>query len=144
MIPYLKEKEIVVVTNGLMHLNDLLRFGIKTYVVGGLVKESTGAIIGSNAITSLKQYRFDKCFMGTNGVHMEFGFTTPDPEEAKIKKEAMALSRECYILADSTKLGEISFSAIGQLDEATIISNETNEEQLENLREKTILKVVSS
>jgi DeoR family fructose operon transcriptional repressor len=29
----------------------------------------------------LQHFRFNKAFLGTNGAHLEFGLTTPDPEE---------------------------------------------------------------
>lgn len=46
MIPFLPAKEIVVVTNGLMHINALLERNIKTFLIGGFAKEQTKAIIG--------------------------------------------------------------------------------------------------
>ena len=45
-------------------------------------------MVGRGAIESLKNYRFDKCFMGVNGIHPQFGYTTPDQEEAVIKQFA--------------------------------------------------------
>lgn len=46
MIPFLPAKEIVVVTNGLMHINALLERNIKTFLIGGFAKSQTKAIIG--------------------------------------------------------------------------------------------------
>ena len=43
-------------------------------------------MVGIGAIESLKNYRFDKCFMGVNGIHPQFGYTTPDQEEAAVKQ----------------------------------------------------------
>ena len=51
------------------------------------MKHRTGAMVGAAALTAMENYRFDKSFVGTNGIHPEAGFTTPDPEEALIKKE---------------------------------------------------------
>ena len=63
MIAYLP-KIIVVVTNGLMHIEKLLAKGIKTFLLGGYIKPTTKAMVGIGAIKSLKNYRFDKCFIG--------------------------------------------------------------------------------
>ena len=68
MIPFLKQKDVVVVTNGLMHLNLMLEQGITLYLIGGSVKHKTGALIGNGGSFKLEQYRFDKCFMGANGI----------------------------------------------------------------------------
>ena len=69
-----------------MHIERLLAKRIKTFLLGGYIKSTTKAVVGRGAIESLKNYRFDKCFMGVNGIHPQFGFTTPDQEEAMIKE----------------------------------------------------------
>ncbi|MCY8110968.1 DeoR family transcriptional regulator, partial [Bacillus spizizenii] len=76
-----KSKDIVVVTNGVMHIEALIRKEISFYLLGGYVKHRTGAVIGGASLIAMDQYRFDKSFLGTNGVHTEAGFTTPDPDE---------------------------------------------------------------
>ncbi|UQD52363.1 DeoR family transcriptional regulator [Bacillus methanolicus] len=142
MIPYLP-KDIVVVTNGLMHLGALLDRNITTYIIGGFAKRTTNAVIGRGAVASLELYRFDKCFMGVNGIHPEFGYTTPDQEEAFIKQTAISLSREAFVLADSSKFSEIAFAKFGDLHEATIITNELDTETSELYKSKTTIKVVT-
>lgn len=143
MIPFLP-KEIVVVTNGLMHIQTLLERNIKTFIIGGFAKEQTKAIIGRGALASLENYRFDKCFIGVNGIHPQFGYTTPDQEEAMIKQMALSLSREAFVLADDTKFSEIAFAKIADLHAAAIITNELNEDQKEPYTSKTIIKVVTA
>ncbi|WP_312472644.1 DeoR/GlpR family DNA-binding transcription regulator [Neobacillus sp.] len=144
MIDLLPLKNIVVVTNGLMHAAPLLYKGISTYLIGGLVKPNTNAFIGRGALASLDLYRFDKCFMGVNGIHPEFGFTTPDQEEAMVKQKAIALSREAYALADTTKFAEISFAKIADIHEASIITNELEDETKKQYLNRTSIKVVTA
>jgi DeoR family transcriptional regulator, fructose operon transcriptional repressor len=144
MIEFLPSKDIVVVTNGLMHLNVLLEKGIQTYVIGGYAKPKTNAIIGRGALASLDFYRFDKCFMGVNGIHPQFGYTTPDQEEAMVKQRAISLSREVYVLADETKFSEISFAKIADIHEATILTNELGTDAKELYRSRTTIKVVTT
>ncbi|MEK3853630.1 DeoR/GlpR family DNA-binding transcription regulator [Cytobacillus sp. FSL H8-0458] len=144
MIPFLPAKEIVVVTNGLMHIQALLERNIKTFLIGGFAKEQTKAIIGRGALASLENYRFDKCFMGVNGIHPQFGYTTPDQDEAMIKQMAISLSREAFVLADDTKFSEIAFAKIADLHTAAIITNELNEDQKETYSSKTTIKVVTA
>lgn len=144
MIDFLPVKHIVVVTNGLMHVNQLMTKGIPTYILGGLAKYSTNAIIGRAALASFDFYRFDKCFLGVNGIHPQFGFTTPDQEEAAVKQRALSLSREAYVLADETKFSEISFAKIADLQEATIITNGMENEIKNQYLGKTTIKVVTA
>jgi DeoR family transcriptional regulator, fructose operon transcriptional repressor len=144
MIEFLPEIDIVIVTNGLTHVDALLQKGFKTYIVGGSVKPTTKAMIGSGAIESLQKYRFDKAFLGTNGVHPQYGYTTPDPEEAQIKKTAIELSREAMVLADDTKFGEIAFSKIADLDKAIVITNGTADDLDPAYKKQTTVKVVTT
>jgi DeoR family fructose operon transcriptional repressor len=143
MIPYLKDKEITVVTNGISHLERLSENYIPTYLIGGFVKPTTKALVGSRALSSLNVYRFDKCFLGINGIHHEAGYTTPDPEEAAIKQLAISISQEAFILADYTKFDEITFAKVEELNKATIITNEMDEETASEFQEKTVIKVVT-
>ncbi|MEH7179795.1 DeoR/GlpR family DNA-binding transcription regulator [Neobacillus vireti] len=143
MIPFLPDN-IVVVTNGLSHANELLEKNIKTFLIGGYAKPTTKALIGRGALDSLEHYRFDKCFMGVNGIHSQFGYTTPDPEEAMVKQLAISLSSEAYVVADESKFSEIAFAKITDLHLATIITNELDPDTKEQYHSKTKIKVVSS
>ncbi|MRH42047.1 DeoR family transcriptional regulator [Aquibacillus halophilus] len=144
MIPFLAEKQVTVVTNGLTHLDALCDYKISTYLLGGFVKHTTRALVGYGAQTSLNNYRFDKCFLGVNGIHPVYGFTTPDPEEVMIKKAALLLSQQAFVLADSSKLNQVSFAKIAELDDATIIINKIDQAFLNLIENKTSIKVVSS
>ncbi len=144
MIPHITAKEIKVVTNGLTHLEELLERGIDTYITGGYIKQKTRALIGKGALEGVKQYRFDKCFIGVNAIHTEYGFTTPDPEEAMVKLNAMDLSQETFILGDRTKLNEVTFAKVADLKQGTIITDETDDEILAPYIEKTTIKVVTT
>lgn len=140
IIKYLHPKNVMVVTNGLSHVEALIEFDIPCILLGGKIKPTTKAVIGYEAIQALERYRFDKCFMGTNGVHTTYGFTTPDPEEADIKNCAMTSSNEVFILADDSKFGEVSFTRFAELEQAQIITK--SNVGLENYQEKTTVKAV--
>ncbi|UTR09044.1 DeoR/GlpR family DNA-binding transcription regulator [Evansella sp. LMS18] len=143
MAEYLRGKDIVVVTNGLNIITDLLDNGIKTYLLGGYVKAGTHALIGRGAVESLNSYQFDKAFIGANGADTDSGFTTPDPEEALIKSTAIDKANNAYVLADHSKFGDVSFSKIKNLNEAEIITSEKLDKELQDkYRKYTELKVV--
>ncbi|ADC50129.1 DeoR family transcriptional regulator [Alkalihalophilus pseudofirmus OF4] len=132
MIPFLKGKDIVVVTNGLNNIAELLEAEIETHVVGGYVKKGTRAFVGRGAIQSLRGFRFDKAFIGTNGISLKDGCTTPDPEEAFIKEEAIKLAAESFVLADHTKFGEVSFSKFADVKEVIILTSAQIDSELRN------------
>ncbi|MGE7603706.1 DeoR/GlpR family DNA-binding transcription regulator [Peribacillus sp. NPDC097675] len=143
MIPYLKDKNVTVLTNGLMHIQKLMELEINTLIVGGSIKFSTNAVVGSKAVQFLNNYRFDKCFLGMNGIHPELGLTTPDPEEALLKKMAISLSSDTYVLADSSKLNEVTFAKVADVSGTIVLTDNNNEEAVEQLLKNPKIKVVT-
>lgn len=137
MIAHIEAPDITVVTNGLSHVEALVSKQIRSYLLGGMMKSHTKAVIGSIALQNLDNFRFDKCFLGTNGIDPEMGYTTPDPEEALIKRRAHQLSGCTYVLADSTKFGEVSFAKLFGIGEATIVTDRIPEDMQAALRHKT-------
>ncbi|WP_347549234.1 DeoR/GlpR family DNA-binding transcription regulator [Pseudalkalibacillus hwajinpoensis] len=139
---FLHGKEVIVVTNGYQVIESLLSEGITTYIVGGKFKARTGAMTGPKALESIETYRFDKCFIGINGIHDVLGYTTADPDEAIIKRTAIKLSRDPYILADSSKIGEAAFSKVADLHGCTIITDDDPEANYDKVRKHTKVEVV--
>ncbi|MGY4689177.1 DeoR/GlpR family DNA-binding transcription regulator [Salibacterium sp. K-3] len=145
VIPHLAGKKVVVVTNGIPHVPLLLEQGVQTYVTGGKAKPGTSALTGEKAAMSLREFRFDACFLGMNAVDAENGYTTPDPEEAYVKKTALSLSSRSWVLVDHSKLGEISFASVAEVERASIITSAgIDNEQLEKLQQRTEVKVVKT
>lgn len=140
MIKYINNENIVVVTNGLSHVDALIERNINCYILGGKIKNKTKAVVGYEALNYLQKYRFDKCFIGTNGIHINQGFTTPDPEEASIKEKAIEFSKEAFVITDESKFGEVSFVKFADIDRATIITN--NHDEIDIYSQKTLVKVV--
>ncbi|MEN2467380.1 DeoR/GlpR family DNA-binding transcription regulator [Ornithinibacillus sp. JPR2-1] len=143
IIDYIKVGNITVVTNGIQHASLLADYGIDTILLGGKIKLSTKAIVGPTSISELKNYQFDKAFIGTNGIDLEFGCTTPDPEEAAIKRLAFRQSANSYVLADQTKWNKVTFVKVCDLDDVTIITEQT-ELDLSSFKEKTTILEATS
>lgn len=123
MIDYLVPTKAVFITNGIVHVRKLTQKGLRAYLLGGELKLSTEAMVGSAAIDALKAYNFTKSFIGTNGIHEQYGFTTPDMAEAMIKKEVMSRSFMRCVLADHSKFGKINSVSFANLSQACIITD---------------------
>ncbi len=128
IIPYLQNKDVTVITNGLTHINRLIDYNINSYIVGGHIKPTTKAILGEEAIDYINKYFFDKAFIGINGISFNNGFSTPDIKEAVIKKKVITRSKNCFFLADSSKFDKSYFVKVAELDEGVLITNKMNEE----------------
>ena len=122
MIDYIVEQEAIYVTNAIGHAQKLLQKGCRVFLLGGELKEVTEAIVGAEAIDSLKRYNFTKGFFGANGVHRERGLTTPDITEALVKEKAMEQCANRYVLADSTKINQIASVTFAGFEEGMILT----------------------
>lgn len=123
MIDYITERNITIVTNSITHVKGLVEKGFKVILVGGEVKVTTEAIVGTQAMKMIETFNFTKGFFGTNGVTAKAGFTTPDASESVVKETAMKRCRDCYVLADHDKFDVISPVTFAKYSEATIITD---------------------
>lgn len=113
MLDYLLDTSVTYVTNGVSHAQRLVKKGMKVILLGGELKATTEAVIGSQAVQILMNYHFSTGFFGANGITKKAGFTTPDINEAAVKSMAMEQCEACYVVADSSKfdmVGSVSFS----------------------------------
>ena len=122
MIDYLTQADAVYVTNSIGHAQKLLQKGFRVILIGGDLKAITEAIVGADAISGLRKYNFTKGFFGTNGVHPDAGYTTPDIAEAMVKEKAMEQCRECFVLADATKINQISSVTFSAFEDAKLLT----------------------
>lgn len=143
LIPYLKNKAITVVTNSVGLAALLVAAEISTIVLGGRIKITTDAVIGSQALEQLRQYRFNKAFMGINGISETDGFTTPDLEEAALKRLAIQQSEEAFVLADHSKFNQTSFVNVAPLKAATILTDHCPVPIYQTIAQHTTIKEVS-
>ena len=127
MIPFLREKSAVFVTNAVSHALKLSDNGFRVILIGGELKAATEAIVGNEAYAYLQKYNFTKGFFGANGVSERSGFTTPDINEALIKECAMKHSSKKYVLCDSSKFHITSPVSFGEFSSAQIITEKRPE-----------------
>ena len=122
LIDFIECRDATFVTNGIGHAKKLIQKNFNTYILGGELKLKTEAIVGVEAINSLKKYNFTKGFFGTNGIDLDRGFTTPDLREGMVKEEAIKRSKISYILSDDSKFNKISAITFGEIDQSKIIT----------------------
>jgi len=80
--------------------------GYDILLLGGMVRNKSLALLGRETLWMLDRYRADKAFLGSSGFTIEKGHTTPNPEDAQVKEAIMRISREKYVLVDSSKFGD--------------------------------------
>ena len=123
MASHLKDSKALFVTSSIDFAGMLSAFERRVYILGGALKPGTVDIVGAEALNAIRRYNFTKVFLGTSGVSLSQGFTTPDPEAAALKALAVARAQSVYMLADSSKFGRVTAAAILPLDKAQIITD---------------------
>ncbi|UUM58173.1 DeoR/GlpR family DNA-binding transcription regulator [Streptococcus suis] len=136
LIDLLDQENLTVVTNSIHHAVRLVEKQIKTIIIGGNVKSSTDASIGAVALEQLRQLNFDKAFLGMNGVDKDY-LTTPDVEEATIKRTVLENAKQPFVLVDSSKFGQYSFVKVARVERVSLITQSRDTVLLDGLRKKT-------
>ena len=123
MAEYLKESKALFVTSSIDLAGLLSAHERSVYVLGGALKPGTVDIVGAEALDALRRYNFTKVFLGTSGISVSQGFTTPDPEAAALKYLAASRGQAVYMLADSSKFGRVTAATILPLEGVQIITD---------------------
>lgn len=123
LIDFIDNDKATYVTNGIVHARKLVQKGLNAYLVGGKVKEATEATVGTEAIANIGNFNFSKAFLGTNGIDITAGFTTPEIEEAMLKDAAVKNSYMTFVLADRTKFRRVFSVTFSQLKKCCIITD---------------------
>ena len=111
------DRELSVVTHSLPIATLLAgRPHLTLHLVGGQIRGRTLAAVGSWAERSYADVRADVAFLGTNGLTVEDGLTTPDLSEAVVKRAVVAAGKRVVVLADHTKIGRTDLGIVAPLD----------------------------
>lgn len=127
LIDYISAENTYYVTNSLTIGKKLSLIGKKVFIVPGEFKKGTGALIGASTCEYLDNFNFSIGFFGTNGIHEQVGFTTPDINEAMVKSKAISRCNKVYFLADSSKFGKVSKVTFSNNPNLEIITNVKND-----------------
>ena len=108
-------QNITIVTNAIDIAAELVgRSGIHLIVIGGIVRQSSEAV-GRAAEAMLAQYHLDIAFIGVDGLTPEEGLTTHDEMEAQTDSTFLHRARRNVVIADSSKIGQVTFARISPL-----------------------------
>ncbi|QNG21363.1 DeoR/GlpR transcriptional regulator [Rhodococcus triatomae] len=114
------DRELTVITNSVPIAARLAGLpAITLQLLGGRVRGVTQAAVGEDTLRALDVLRVDVAFVGTNALSVEHGLSTPDPEEAAVKRAMVRSARQVVAVADSSKLGReylVSFAPADAVD----------------------------
>ncbi|MBE1492737.1 DeoR/GlpR family DNA-binding transcription regulator [Plantactinospora soyae] len=98
--------ELTVYTNALPIALALVgRPRLTVVTLGGRLRGPTLAQVDDWAVRGLAEINVDVAFLGTDGICLERGLTTPDPAEAAVKRQMVPSAKRRILLADHSKVG---------------------------------------
>ncbi|KGX94015.1 cytochrome C [Pontibacillus halophilus JSM 076056 = DSM 19796] len=132
MIPFLStKKNLTIMTCSIPALNQLVDYqkrqqlDARILFIGGEVSVEHLRVSGSIAEKMMEDFYVNKAFIAADGVHIDHGVTSYDPNKALFTKKLMEQSEQNYIMADSSKVGLRTYVKMATLDDIhTIVSNE--------------------
>lgn len=110
---------ITVVTNAINIAAELVgHAGIRLVLIGGIARSSY-ELVGPAAEAMLANYHLDIAFIGVDGLTPEEGCTTYDEMEAQTDLAFLRRAHRSVVIADSSKLGKVTFARISLLSGVT-------------------------
>lgn len=109
---------LTVVTNSLSIASELaVRPNLKLVVTGGVARTESYELVGPLAESALASLNLDLVVIGVDGIDVHAGFTTHHEVEAHTNRALIERARQVIVAADSSKIGQIAFARICDLDE---------------------------
>lgn len=114
----LADQELTVVTSSLLAAEALAHSDTVTVLLlGGRMRGRTLATVDHWAVDMLSSLIIDVAYLGTNGISLEHGLTTPDPAVAAVKQTAVRVARRRILVAAHSKFGAASFCRFAQVSD---------------------------
>jgi DeoR family fructose operon transcriptional repressor len=120
LAPFLRNRSgLTVVTNSLILSLAIGETDTNVVLLGGRIRPVTLSAVGTHALNMVSSLHASVCFIGTNGIDARVGLTTPDIDEAEVKRVMIENSQESIVLTDHSKFSQIftsSFASASQID----------------------------
>ncbi len=88
-------------------------------VIGGRVRGLTAAAVGADTVRRSRRCGPTSPSSAPTACRTGFGLSTPDPEEAAVKRAIVRSARRVVVVADAEKLGRellVGFAALADID----------------------------
>ncbi|PLW78012.1 alkaline phosphatase [Cohaesibacter celericrescens] len=86
------------------------------HVTGGEFKAPTLSLSGEKAGAFFENMFAQKLFLAVGGLSFEAGLTYPGFNDLHVKSAMINSAAHIYLVADSSKLGEVSFASLGGIE----------------------------
>ena len=115
--------DVVVFTSGLTLALELEKAipRLAVVVTGGTLRPLQHSLVDPMAGLILEAVHVSTAFIGCNGVHPKEGVTNVNLPEAAVKRRMVEAAQRCVVVADGSKIGNISVVKIADLDSVDLV-----------------------
>lgn len=96
------------------------------HMPGGQFKAPTLSLSGERSGKYFEGLFAQRLFLATAGLSFDSGLTYPAIGDTYVKNAMIAAASEVVLLADSSKIGRVSFSSLGSLERVDILITDSN------------------
>lgn len=116
------KEDLTVVTNALNIATQLVQEPkVNLFLTGGHIRNRTYAMIGEAAIRSIEDIYCQYAFIGTNGINLTHGITTPSMEEGAVVRKMIESAEQTVVLADHSKFEQAAFYRVCPIEKIHIL-----------------------
>jgi DeoR/GlpR family transcriptional regulator of sugar metabolism len=98
--------------------------GVEVILLGGRLFKHSLVTVGAATVEVLQQMRVDLCMLGICSLDIDAGISTPDYEEAQVKRAMIASAAEVAALASAEKLGTAVPYIVGPITDLSYLVTE--------------------
>ncbi len=98
-------------------------------LAGGEIRKRFHYMTGEAALRTLQNLYLDVLFLGGNGVDAQRGLTTPNLDTARMKRCLIGNSKHKILLADHSKIGNVSFTKYADVSEIDVFITDAGADQ---------------
>ena len=120
------EIDFIAVTNCLYTALELQSSeNVQVVVLGGAMNRKICATFGIQTIQQIREFNLDKLFISVDGIDAKMGITNAMPFESEINQVVLECAKECIVVADHTKIGNVSFVQMGEIQQVNMLITDT-------------------
>lgn len=122
VIRNLRGKKVKVITSNAGAIPEAIGSEMEIILLGGQYRPQSNSMVGALARLSLQQVYGSKAFIGTDGISLKYGLTTPILDEAEIAREMIDRTPgPVIVVADHSKLRVVSNFITAPVDKVGIL-----------------------
>lgn len=114
--------DFIAVTNSLYTALELQKLPkAQIVLLGGTMNHKICATFGVQTIQQIREFNVNKLFISVDGIDAKMGITNAMPFESEINQVVMECARQTIVVADHTKVGNVSFVQMAQIEQVDML-----------------------